>query len=298
MNILFAMIPAFLWGTTYATTQFTLPDWPPLLLGAIRALPAGLILFLLKPSFPKREDWKTLCVLGCINIAVFFTCIFIMALTLPSAISGVGMISIPAFAMLYHWMVSKQKPSLVQLVSGLLLILLAWILFNPGSITLSSFGLAAMLGAIVCIVIGSSMTKTLASKIHWWTVLTWQLIIGGGILSIMASLHASVDHQLYLDTLQNITLLNMTGVLWSIIFTTAIAYGLYVWLLQRMSVVDFTFGGIANPLAGILTGYILMNNQFSFQQYFLMGCMIATSLLPQLVAIIRKKYQLKGEDRG
>ena len=48
MNIVLAMIPAFFWGTTYAVTQLTLPDWPPLLLGALRALPAGLILLLIK----------------------------------------------------------------------------------------------------------------------------------------------------------------------------------------------------------------------------------------------------------
>ena len=40
------MIPAFLWGTTYAVTKYATPDWPPLLLGALRALPAGLLLLL------------------------------------------------------------------------------------------------------------------------------------------------------------------------------------------------------------------------------------------------------------
>ena len=293
MNILFAMIPAFLWGTTYAATQYALPEWPPLLLGALRALPAGLLLLLLKPSFPKREDWKNLCVLGSINIAVFFAFIFIMALTLPSAISGVGMLSVPTFAMLYHWLVNKQKPSLIQLLCGLLLISLAWILFDPGAMTLNLFGLLAMLGAIMSLVIGSCLTKSLASKIHWWTVLTWQLIIGGSILGVCAGLHAIVNKQLYIDVFKNISLLNISGVLWLIIFTTSIAYGLYVWLLQRMSVVDFTFGGIANPIAGILSGYILMNDEFSAEQYFLMGLMIVTSLLPQLIIIFKNKIAMR-----
>ncbi|MCF2848761.1 EamA family transporter, partial [Pseudoalteromonas sp. PAST1] len=60
MNILFAMIPAFLWGTTYALTKYATPDWPPLLLGALRALPAGLLLLLLKPSLPTRSQWPSL----------------------------------------------------------------------------------------------------------------------------------------------------------------------------------------------------------------------------------------------
>ncbi len=57
MNILLAMIPAFLWGTTYAVTKYATPEWPPILLGAIRALPAGLLLLLFKPSWPTAKQW-------------------------------------------------------------------------------------------------------------------------------------------------------------------------------------------------------------------------------------------------
>ncbi len=164
MNILLAMIPAFFWGTTYAVTQFTLPDWPPVLLGALRALPAGLLLLAIKPSLPKKQDWKILLVLGTINIALFFGLIFVMALTLPSAISGVGMISVPVFAMLFGWVVYKRQPSLIQGISGAALIALAWFLFDPSSITLNPIGLIAMLSAIMCIVIGSSVTKSLGTR--------------------------------------------------------------------------------------------------------------------------------------
>ncbi|WP_045498542.1 DMT family transporter, partial [Vibrio hyugaensis] len=252
MNILLAMIPAFFWGTTYAVTQFTLPDWPPVLLGALRALPAGLLLLAIKPSLPKKQDWKILLILGTINIAFFFGLIFVMALTLPSAISGVGMISVPVFAMLFGWTIYKRQPSSIQAISGATLIALAWFLFDPSSITLNPVGLVAMLAAITCIVIGSSVTKSLGSRMHWWTVLTWQLIIGGVVLSIAAGVLAGRNPEPYIHAVQNTSLRNVCGLLWVILLNTALGYGMYVWLLQRMSVVDFTFGGIANPIAGIV----------------------------------------------
>lgn len=292
MNILLAMIPAFLWGTTYAITQYSLPNWPPLLLGALRALPAGLLLLTLKPSLPKKENWKNLCALGCLNIGIFFTCIFIMALTLPSAVSGVGMISVPVFAMLYHWVMTKKKPAFIQIISGIVLIALAWHLFNPGSITLSLVGLGAMLTAIMSLIVGSNLTKKMASDIHWWDLLTWQLIIGGSALLIISALHATMDTQRYFNAFNELTMLNIAGLAWLIIFATALAYGLYVWLLQKMTVVEFTFGGIANPIAGILAGYILMNEGFTSQQYSLMALMIATSLLPLAIAIIKRKVMI------
>ncbi|MEZ9462851.1 DMT family transporter [Vibrio splendidus] len=293
MNILLAMIPAFFWGTTYAVTQFTLQEWPPLLLGALRALPAGLLLLAVKPTLPKKGEWQIIFTLGLINIATFFGLIFVMALTLPSAISGVGMISVPVFAMIFHWVVKKQRPHLIQALSGIGLITLAWILFNPSQIALNPIGLGAMFAAIMCIVIGSSITKSLGNRMHWWKVLTWQLILGGTILSVASGVHAFIDPQPYVNAVTHFDSRNAMGLLWVIGLNTALGYGMYVWLLQRMSVVDFTFGGIANPVAGIVTGMVLMGESFTPVQYSLMTGMIVMSLLPQLILAVRQTKQVK-----
>ncbi|WP_394126757.1 DMT family transporter [Vibrio hepatarius] len=295
MNILLAMIPAFFWGTTYAVTQYTLADWPPLLLGAIRALPAGLLLLVFRPSLPKKGDWQILFTLGLINIATFFGLIFVMALTLPSAISGVGMISVPVFAMLYNWLINKHRPGIIQAVSGAALIGLAWMLFDPSSISLNPIGLGAMLAAIMCIVVGSSITKSLGDRMHWWTVLTWQLILGGVILSIAASVQAISQPATYLAIADNFSMRNLSGLLWVVGLNTALGYGMYVWLLQRMSVVDFTFGGIANPIAGIVTGLVLLGESFTPFQYSLMIGMIVMSLLPQAILALRQNRPAPAE---
>ncbi|MBE7214154.1 DMT family transporter [Shewanella benthica] len=298
MNILLAMIPAFFWGTTYAVTQFSLPDWPPLLLGALRALPTGLILLALNPSLPKRSDWGILLKLGSINIAAFFSLIFVMALTLPSAISGVGMISVPVFAMLYHWVVNKHRPKGIQAFFGFLLIVLAWLLFDPASISLNPIGMLAMLGAIICIVVGSSLTKALGSRIQWWSVLTWQLILGGGILAVAAGVQALISPDIYVEVLHSFNLTHGLGLLWIVLLNTALGYIMYVWLLQRMTVVDFTFGGIANPVAGIITGMLLLGEMFTPHQYALMASMILCSLMPQIIGLIRNRTALKKEKQA
>jgi len=282
MNILLAMIAAFFWGTTYAVTQYTLEGWPPLLLGAIRALPAGLILLAIKPNLPKGFDWVVLLRLGALNIALFFGLLFIMAQTLPSAISAMGMVYVPVFAMFFHWVVHKKKPSKLQLISGALLIILAWQLFDPQKLNLNVVGLIAMITAIGCIVIGSNLTQSLSNRIHWWTVLSWQLILGGGLLAILAGLQASAYPEQYMSSLSNISLRNITGLFWLLSLNTALAYALYVWLLRRMTVVEFTFAGVTNPIAGILSGLVLMGESFSFHQYSLMAAIILTSLLSPL----------------
>lgn len=294
MNILLAMAAAFFWGTTYAVTQYSLEGWPPLLLGAIRALPAGLLLLLIKPSLPKGKDWMVLLRLGAINITLFFGLLFIMAQTLPSAISAMGMVYVPVFAMCFHWLVNKKKPAKLQLMSGALLVILAWQLFDPQKLQLNSVGLVAMLTAIGCIVIGSNLTQSLSNRIHWWTVLSWQLILGGSLLAILAALQATVYPAQYINAISNISSLNILGLSWLILLNTALAYGLYVWLLSRMTVVEFTFAGVSNPIAGILMGLLLMGESFNLHQYSLMAAIILTSLLSPLFANYRQRKTLNS----
>ncbi|MFT6924935.1 MAG: putative blue pigment (indigoidine) exporter [Psychromonas sp.] len=295
MNIILAMVTYFCWGTTYAVTQYSLEGWPPLLLGALRALPAGLLLLMIKPNLPKPNDWAVLLRLGAINIALFFTLLFVMSQTLPSAISSMGMIYVPVFAMLFHWLVNKKLPTKVQTLSGILLIILAWNLFDPQQIQLSSLGLLALAAAIGCVVVGSNITKSLSNNIHWWTVLSWQLILGGALLALAASLQAIVSPAQYINVWQNINSLNGLGLLWLILPNTVLAYTLYVWLLSRMSVVEFTFTGISNPIAGILMGLFLLNESFDFHQYSLMGAMILTSLLSPLFTHYLNKKKIKED---
>lgn len=293
MKLFLAMIPAFLWGTTYAVTQETLANWPALLLGALRALPAGLLLLALKPSLPTKTQWRPIVIIGCINIGVFFSLIFLMALRLPSAVASVGMVSVPVFAMIIYWVVYKQKPSLLKLACGLGLVVFAWALFNPSSMTLDPIGMLAMLGAISCIVIGSLLTQALGKSMHWYGVVTWQLIIGGFGLGLAALVQYLIQPDAF-AVMTSVNVTNVVGLVWIIVLNTALAYALYVWLLQRMSVVDFTFAGVANPIAGVLFGWLLLGETFHIVQYALMAAMIVFSMLPQVMVKVRQIRSTNG----
>ena len=285
------MIPAFLWGTTYAVTKYATPDWPPLLLGALRALPAGLLLLLLKPSLPTRSQWPSLLTLGAVNIALFFAFIFIMAVNLPAAIAGVGMVSVPVVALLYAWLTKGQRPARVQAFCAIALVVLAWLLFDPAYVTLNVLGVAALLGALLTIVIGSTLVQSLSVHIHWWVVLTWQLIIGGSILLLAAFIDGSLlNPEQYQVVFEPISALQYSALFWLIVPNTAIAYILYVWLLGRMTVAEFSFGTIANPIAGIVCAVLLINEQYQDWQYLLMFMMIVFSVLPQMLKL--KQFKL------
>ena len=289
MNILLAMIPAFLWGTTYAVTKYATPDWPPILLGAIRALPAGILLWFFKPSWPKRNQWRGLIVLASVNIALFFSFIFVMAINLPAAIAGVGMVSVPVVALLYAWVIKGQRPAAMQSLCAVLLVILAWRLFDPQHVTLTFLGVTALLGALLTIVVGSTLVQKITVHIHWWTVLTWQLIIGGVFLALAAAVQGYfITPDAYHALTRTFTVSQWFVLFWLVVPNTAIAYSLYVWLLGRMTVVEFTFGTIANPIAGIICAVVLLGEQYQSWQYMLMALMIFFSVLPQLLKLTQR----------
>ncbi|WP_404339182.1 DMT family transporter [Pseudoalteromonas mariniglutinosa] len=290
MNILLAMIPAFLWGTTYAVTKYATPDWPPILLGAIRALPAGILLWLCKPSLPNRRQWPQLLLLAFVSIALFFVFIFVMAIHLPAALAGVGMVSVPVVALLYAWLCKGQRPALVQIVCAFSLVVLAWRLFDPQHVAVSALGIAALIGALLTIVVGSALVQKTTLHIEWWTVLTWQLMIGGGLLLLGAIAQAMYfEPQRYQILTTTISLTQWLVLVWLIVPNTALAYALYVWLLGRMTVVEFTFGTIANPMAGIFCAVLLLAEHYQAWQYGLMLLMIFCSVLPQGLQLMQQK---------
>jgi probable blue pigment (indigoidine) exporter len=148
------------------------------------------------------------------------------------------------------------------------------------------------LGALLTIVIGSTLVQSLSVHIHWWVVLTWQLIIGGSILLLAAFIDGSLlNPEQYQVVFEPISALQYFALFWLIVPNTAIAYTLYVWLLGRMSVAEFSFGTIANPIAGIVCAVLLINEQYQDWQYLLMFMMIVFSVLPQMLKLKQFKQQ-------
>ncbi|MEV1143480.1 EamA family transporter, partial [Micromonospora sp. NPDC049799] len=77
------------WGTTYLVTSQLLPPDRPLWSGAIRALPAGLLLLALTRHRPRGSWWWRSAVLGALNIGAFFPLLFHAAYRLPGGTAAV-----------------------------------------------------------------------------------------------------------------------------------------------------------------------------------------------------------------
>lgn len=87
-TLLATILAPCLWGSTYIVFTQTLPVEHPLLVGALRALPAGILLMLLGPGLPPRDKLPQLALIGFANIGLFFGMLFLSAARLPGGLAA------------------------------------------------------------------------------------------------------------------------------------------------------------------------------------------------------------------
>ncbi len=296
MNIFLAMLVAFFWGTTAAATHIGFLDWPPLALATLRALPAGLLLLLLRPRLPERGQWRTILTNAAINVTLFFTLVFLVAQNLPATLAAVGMSATPIVALVVTLVLTRKIPSVGQGLVALLLVAVTAMLFDPSISGITTTGVVAMIAAMLVMVLGSLYMKQSLQSIDWWTLIVWQLILGGLMLLPLGIVQWWLNPAAYVGAWSLDTDRVLSG-LWLVVANTALAYAIFMWVLARINVVQFAFASIANPVAGILVGALLVHEDFSTLDYGLMLTMIAASLVAQMLSQDRKPQSRQNQEQ-
>ena len=80
------------WGTTYLTVTETLPAGRPLMVAAVRVVPAGVILVLVGRLIsnwrPVGVVWVRVCILAVCNFACFFPLLIVAVYRMPGGVAG------------------------------------------------------------------------------------------------------------------------------------------------------------------------------------------------------------------
>lgn len=85
--LLTAIAPA-IWGSTYIVTTQFLPNFSPITVATLRALPAGLLLLLIVRQLPAGILWLRIFILGALNFSIFLSMLFVSAYRLPGGVAA------------------------------------------------------------------------------------------------------------------------------------------------------------------------------------------------------------------
>lgn len=275
-DVLTAACGPMLWGTTYIVFTQTLPTESPLLVSALRALPAGLLLLLLVRRLPSPAILLPVTLMGLANIGLFFALLMISAARLPGGVTATLAACQPLLVSLLAWPLLGQRPGFNRILLAVVGMAGVGLMVLDGGFAFDPVGVVAGMGAALSMALGIVLTdrwRNLAPPMH---MTTWQLLISGIILLPSALLLEDLPTQW--------TMHNTLGLAYLILFVTALGYWLWVSGLQtigsRVAVLAFL-----SPLVALILGSLLLQEGLAPQQ--MLGVVLV--LLSIILSMVAKR---------
>ncbi|MDI1466068.1 EamA family transporter [Catellatospora sp. KI3] len=249
------------WGTTYIVTTELLPPGRPLLTGALRALPAGLLLLAAVRTLPRGSWWWRAAALGTLNIGAFFPLLFLAAYRLPGGVAAVLGSVQPLLVIGLSAALLGQSARPRAVAAGLLGVAgvagVALVVLRPQSAGFDVLGLVAgLVGA------GSMAAGTVLAK-RWGrpdgvgplTLTAWQLTVGGLLIVPLALAVEGLPPQL--------SVVNLAGYGYLATVGTALAYWLWWRGLDGMPAASAAFLSLLSPVTAVIVGWLALGQSLT-----------------------------------
>lgn len=274
-TLLTTILVPCLWGSTYIVFTQTLPVDHPLLVGALRALPAGLLLMALGPGLPPRDKLLPLAALGLANIGLFFALLFVSAARLPGGLAAtVGSIQ-PLIVGLLAWPLLGRRPGRGQIGAALAgLVGVALLVLDPHARP-DAIGLIAGLASAASMATGTVLIERWGKMGSPLALAAWQLTLGGLILLPVALLVEGPPPMP--------TALNGLGLGYLVLIGTALAYWLWVRGITTLGA-SVAFLGLLSPTVATILGAVLLGQWLGGLQLLGIAIILSSTIAGMLLS--------------
>jgi drug/metabolite transporter (DMT)-like permease len=244
-----ALIGVYLiWGSTYLAIRIALADFPPFLMGAIRFLIAGVLMFVVLRwrgiAAPTRQQWFNCAVAGTLLLGFGNGLVCYAEQTVASGLAAVAVASMPLFAALFAGMY-RQWPSGVEWI-GLIVGFIGVVVLNfGGDLSGSPLGALALLGAAATWAFGSVWSRR-RDMPHPAMSTAAQMLCGSVALGSVALLTQERIVAVHAETL--------VALVYLLAFGSIIGFSAYIYLLHHVRPALATSYAYVNPPVAVLIG--------------------------------------------
>lgn len=281
-HILLALLVTLIWGVNFVIIKVGLHDFPPLLFCALRFALAALPLVFLRGPLP-APFWRIVQI-GVLLGVVKFGLLFVgMHLGMPAGLSSLVLQSQVFFTVLIAAAFLGERPSrralagLAVAAAGLLLIGLE----RPLGDSLLAFALvmaAALAWAFSNIATKRSGASDMLRLISWVSLIP--------PLPLLALSWVFEGPQAISAALTGISWEGMGALLYIAFLATTVGFGLWSFLLRRYPASQVTPFALAVPVSGLLSGWLLLGEQLTAQDWLACALVfvgLAVTVLPASV---------------
>ena len=259
-----------IWGSTYLAIRYAVETIPPFVMGGVRFLISGTILYLWSryrgAPRPTRLHWRNAIVAGGFlllggNGAVIWAEQFV-----PSGLTALLVSILPFWLVIIEWVrPPRKRPSGAVLVG--LLLGFAGIIVLVGPSGAGGHGNVAPLGALVLILgslswaIGSFWSRDAQLPESGLLTTGMEMLGGGALLMIVGALSGEFAQ---LDV-HAISKASAVGLLYLVTFGSLLGFTSYIWLLDKVSPARLGTYAYVNPLVAVMLGWAIAGERLSIR---------------------------------
>ena len=252
MLVALALLVVYLiWGSTYLAIRIALEDYPPFLMGAIRFLIAGGLMFGAAAwrgiSLPTGKQWFNCAVTGTLLLGFGNGLVCFAEQTVASGIAAVAIASMPLFAAIASGFY-RQWPSRLESL-GLLVGFAGVVVLNfGGNLRGSPLGALALVVAAATWAFGSVWSRR-RDMPHPAMSTAAQMLCGSAALGIVALVRHERVVAMHADATIALAYLTVAG--------SILGFSAYIYLLHHVRPALATSYAYVNPPVAVLVGVAL-----------------------------------------
>jgi drug/metabolite transporter (DMT)-like permease len=251
-----------IWGSTYLAIRFAIETMPPFLMGGLRFLIAGAVLFairrLLGDRPPSKTEWRSAGVVGLFLLTGGNGCVVFAEQWVPSSLTALLLASTPLWIVLLDWLrPGGHRPTGRALLGVLVGFGGVALLIGPGELAVG--GQRELVGALIVVLgallwaAGSLYGRGAALPSSPLLGTSMEMLIGGAGLLILGTLAGQWNQ----FNPAAFSTKSSAAFIYLIVFGAWIAFSAYVWLLKNAPTPLVATYAYVNPVVAIVLGSLL-----------------------------------------
>jgi drug/metabolite transporter (DMT)-like permease len=257
-----------IWGSTYLAIRFAIETIPPYLMGGVRFLLAGAVLYAVLrwrgvPA-PSRRHWRAALIVGGLLLFGGNGGVMVAEQFVPSSLAALIIATVPLWMVLLNWKWGDQVRPTVGTAIGLGLGLLGiGLIAAPGQSAaegaVNPIGLAMLILASLSWSIGSLYSRRAQLPTNALLSTAMEMLAGGGLM-LIAGLLLGQGTQIRLD---QVSVLSLTALSYLVFFGSLIGFTAYVWLLKVSTPARVSTYAFVNPVVAVFLGWAFAGEELS-----------------------------------
>jgi len=274
-----------IWGSTYLAIRLAIATIPPYLMGGMRFLIAGGILYAVLRwrgvKTPSRRHWRAALIVGGLLLFGGNGGVMVAEQFVPSSLAALIIATVPLWMVLLNWKWGDRlRPSVGTAIGVGLGVIGIGLIAAPGQS--AAEGAVKPIGLVILIVsslswsIGSLYSRRAQLPSNALLSTSMEMLMGGGLMMI-AALLLGQGAQIHWD---QVSLLSLAALAYLVIFGSLIGFTAYVWLLKVTTPARVSTYAFVNPVVAVFLGWAFAGEQLSAR------VMVAAAIIILAVVLI------------